>query len=272
MGYISLQLITNGGVQSLFNQAAPITREVTIILRLNVICKIRWHWFWRKEEFTRILVSLETSQGKMTHSSWQVKLLCLKLWNWWRTYAPSWTAKEAYQPRLKSRRESHAGIWVQVFGVGTFCDQFSRKPLLCSRDTGHYRQRKGKSWRVQPCVHTYTSSFLENSSEPLGAVRGPKAVEMGQAEAHQRQAQPGRGGGGGYTLDNQRMVFQGSTHIEWIVNSDGERVSQADRELSSRASAFQRVTHFTRCCHEPMFRTEAFPWNLGLHGTLEKYM
>lgn len=109
----------------------------------------------------------------------------------------SLNSKEAYQPPRKSRRETHAGIWVVVFGVGTFCGQFSRKPLLCSRDTGCYRQRKRKSWRVQACVHTYTLSFLENSSEPLRAVRGPNAVQMGQGEARQRtnSARTGQGRG-----------------------------------------------------------------------------
>lgn len=95
-------------------------------------------------------------------------------------------SKETYQPQGKSRRESHAGICVEVFGVGTFCGQFSRKPLLYSRDTERYRQRKRKSRRVQACVRIYTSSFLKNSSEPLRAVRGPNGVEMGQAEAGQR--------------------------------------------------------------------------------------
>lgn len=95
-------------------------------------------------------------------------------------------SKEAYQPPRKSRRESHAGICVEVFGVGTFCGQFSRKPLIYSRDTEHYRQRNRKSRRVQACVRMYTSSFLENSSEPLRAVRGLNAAEMGQAEAGQR--------------------------------------------------------------------------------------
>lgn len=106
-------------------------------------------------------------------------------------------SKEVYQSPWKSRKENHAGICVEVLGVGTFCGQFSRKSPICSRDTERYRQRKRKSRRVQACVHIYTSSFLENSSESLRAVRGPNTVEIGQAEAGQRtsSARTGRGQG-----------------------------------------------------------------------------